>query len=86
MDKEYPIHAEDIYQLTGLENMGNSVNTTFQVGAKRSKKPIEDNIYTRYGMEQEGKGVKLDIINKDNIRFSCYLIAGKTMRHFIRNE
>lgn len=47
---------------------------------------IEDNIYTRYGTEQGGKGTKLDIINKDNIWFACYLIAGKTMRHFTRNK
>ena len=33
-----------------------------------------------------GKGLKLDNINKDNIQFSYYLIAGKTMRHFTRNE
>jgi len=86
LDREYPIHTEDIYRLTGLANMGNVVSAAFQTGAKRGKKPTEDNIYTRYGMEQGGKGAKLDKINKDNIRFACYQIARKTMRHFTRNE
>lgn len=30
--------------------------------------------------------MKLDKINKDNIRFACYLIVGKIMKHFMRNE
>lgn len=33
-----------------------------------------------------GECTKIDIINKDNIWFACYLIVGKTMRHFMRNE
>ena len=37
-------------------------------------------------MKWWGKGTKLDRINKDNIRFSCYLIIGKMMREFTRNE
>lgn len=37
-------------------------------------------------MEWGGKGAKMDIINKDNMQFSYYLIAGKMMRHFTRNE
>jgi len=82
----YPIHAEHIYRLTGLENMGNAFIIAFQARAKWGKKPTEDNIYTRYGMEWGRKGANLDRINKDNIWFSCYLIVGKTMRHFTRNE
>lgn len=53
---------------------------------KWGKKKMEDNIYARYRIERGGKGAKLEKINKDNIRFSCYLIAGNTMRHFMRNE
>lgn len=86
LDKEYPIHVEDISLLTRLSEGGNVVSTTFQTGAKRAKKQSKDNIYARYGTEWGDRGAKLDIINKVNIRFACYLIACKTMRHFTKNE
>jgi len=38
LDREYPIHAEDIYQIIGLVEMGNAVSIGFQAGAKRGKK------------------------------------------------
>lgn len=86
LDKEYPIHVEDISRLTGLFAGGNIVSSTFQTGAKRAKKKSKDNIYAKYGTERGGRGAKLDIINKVDIRFVCYLIAGKTMNHFMKNE
>lgn len=44
-----------IYQVGKHANMGNEINTTFQVEGKRGKKPTEDNIHTCYGMEQGEK-------------------------------
>lgn len=38
LDKEYPIHVDDIHCLTGLSARENVVNTLFQVGMKREKK------------------------------------------------
>jgi len=75
-----------ISQITGLAESGNAVSTVFQTRAKRGKKQSEDNIYARYGTERGKRGVKLDKINKDDIRFSCYLIADKKIRHFTKNE
>lgn len=86
LDKEYPIHVEDISWLTGLSIGGNTVSSAFQTGAKRVKKRSEDNIYAKYGTKQGGRGAKLDIINKVNIRFPYYLVVGKTMCHFTKNE
>jgi len=86
LDKEYPIHVEDISRLTRLVEGGNALSTVFQVGAKQGKKQSEDNIYATYGTERGRRGAKLDKINKDDIRFACYLFAGKTMRHFTKNK
>lgn len=86
LDREYPIHVNDIHRLIGLSDEGNSVNTTFQVGAKRAKKHEEENYYANYGTERGGRGTKIDMISKMDMRFACYIIAGKTMRHFAKNE
>lgn len=86
LDKEYPVHVEDISHLTGLSKGWNAISTTFQTRVKRGKKNLEENIYARYGTEQGGRGAKLDRINKVDIKLYCSLIAGKTMHHFTKNE
>lgn len=86
LDKEYPIHVEDINQLTELAKGGNKVSTAFQIVAMRDKKQNEDNIYTKYGTGWGRREAKLDSINKDDIIFFYYPIVGKTMWHFIKNE
>lgn len=86
LDKEYPIHVDDIHHLTGLSARENAMNVAFQVGTKRAKKQGENDYYAKYGMKHGGRGAKVDLIRKNEIRFACYIIAGKTMIYFARNE
>lgn len=50
------------------------------------KKEGENHYYNKYKTKRGGKGTNLDLINKEEIKFGCYIIEGKTMRHFARNE
>lgn len=86
LNREYPIHVDNIHCLTGLSAGGNEINTVFQAGAKRAKKHKEEKYYEKYGTERGKRGEKIDLINKIDIRFACYIIASKTMRHFAKNE
>jgi len=45
LDRQYPIHAEDIHQLTGLSLEGENVSKGFQVPNKHGKKKGEPNLY-----------------------------------------
>jgi len=86
LDKEYPIHVDDIQGLTELSATWNEISTPFQAGAKQAKKEGDNDYYRKYNTKQGGRGAKIDLINKENIRFTCYIIAGKVMLNFSRNE
>lgn len=58
LDRDYPIHVEDISWLTGLDEVGNAVITAFQAGVKWGRKQSEDNIYARYETKWGGRGAK----------------------------
>lgn len=60
--------------------------TMFQGGTKRAKKEGDKDYYEKYKAKHGGRGTKVDIITKDKIKFSCYIISLKTMRHFAKNE
>lgn len=62
------------------------VNTTFQARTKGAKKEAENYYYGKYGTKHAGRGENIDLISKIEIKFTCYIIAGKTMRYFERNE
>jgi len=86
LEKEYPIHVDDIHHLIGLLAGVNVVATTFQGGTKRAKKEGDKNYYEKYNIKHGGRGVRIDLITKDEIKFSYYIIARKTMRLFSMNE
>ena len=86
LNEEIPIHAEHIHRLTGLSQNGADVSAAGQTSSKRARKSGDADLYTKYGTRRGGKGAKIDLINKPEIRFACYLIASKTMRHYTKGE
>ena len=77
---------EDIHRLTGLSQEGRDISTVFQNVSKRVKKAGDGDYYNNYDTKRGGKGAKIDLINKPVVKFSCYLIAKKTMRHYSKGE
>ena len=86
LNEEIPIHAADIHRLTGLSQNGADVSVAGQTSSKHTRKSSDSNLYTKYGTRWGDKGAKIDLINKPEIQFACYLIASKTMRHYTKGE
>lgn len=86
MGKEIPIHVEYIHKLTGLSQEGRDVSSAFQTVSKRAKKSRDTDYYVKYDTRRGGKGVKIKLINRPEVKFACYLIASKTMRHYTKGE
>lgn len=53
---------------------------------KKSKEVRRRELLCKIWNKVRCKGRKNDMIKKIVIRFTCYIIASKTMRHFTRNE
>lgn len=70
----------------GLSQNGADVSTACQTTSKRAQKSGDADLYRKYGTKWGGKGAKIEFINKLEIKFSCYLIAGKTMRHYTKGK
>ena len=54
LDKWYPIHAEDIQQLTGLPSQGEDVSNGFQGPGKHGKKKGELSLYEKFNTKRGG--------------------------------
>lgn len=76
----------DIQRLTGLSAIGNTISTTFQTTFKQENKTGDDYYSHKYDTKRGGKGAHIDLINTLNIKFACYIIMGKIMHHFSKNE
>lgn len=86
LEREIPIHAEDISRITGLSAEGKDVSTKFQNVSKRAKNSGGCDYYNKYETKRGGKGANIDLINNPTVKFSYYLIASKTMRHYTKGE
>jgi hypothetical protein len=62
LDRWYPIHAEDIHQLTGLSFKGEDVSKGFQGLGKHKKKKGEPNLYERFKKKRGGRTIVIDPI------------------------
>lgn len=51
-----------------------------------SKKEGNKDYYEKYKTKHRGKGAKIDLISKEEIKFAYYIIARKIMTHFAKNE
>lgn len=85
LNKEYPIHVVDLQRLTGLSVVGVTISTAFQT-ISNTRKTGNDNYYNKYNTQRGGKDVLIEPINTPNVKFGCYIIVEKLMRHFSRNE
>jgi hypothetical protein len=54
LDKWYPIHAEEIQQLTGLSSKGEDVVKGFQGPGKHGKKKGELSLYKKFNTKRGG--------------------------------
>jgi hypothetical protein len=54
LDRRYPIHAEDIHQLTGLSLEGEDVSKGFQGPSKHDKNKGEPSLYERFHTQRVG--------------------------------
>jgi hypothetical protein len=62
LDRRYPIHAEDIHQLTGISLEGEDVSKGFQGLGKHGKKKGEPKLYERFHTQRGGCTTKIDPI------------------------
>lgn len=58
LEREYPIHVDDIHQLTGLSMEGEDVTKAFQGAGKHGKNKGKPTIYKRYGTTRDGHDVQ----------------------------
>jgi hypothetical protein len=87
LDRRYPIHVEDIHQLTGLSLEGEDVSKGFQGPNKHDKKKGEPNLYERFHTQRGGGCIaKIDPILPEMVRIGCYIIANKFMRSYYNGE
>ena len=62
------------------------VSAVGQTSSKHARNSGDSDLYTKYGTRRGGKGAKIDLFNKPEIWFACYLIASKMMRHYTKGE
>lgn len=86
LDRRYPIHAEDIHQLTGLSLKGEYVSKGFQGPGKHGKNKGEPSVYERFNTKRGGRTSKIDPILPETVRTVCYIIASKVMRSYYKGE
>jgi len=53
---------------------------------KWAKKESDNHYYKKYKTKCGGNGTKIELINKEDIKFSCYIIVGKMVRHFSKRK
>jgi hypothetical protein len=84
LDKRYPIHTEDIHQLTGLSIKDEHVSKGFQGPNKHGKKKGEPSLFERLHTQRGGGGggactTKIDPILPETVRTAYYVISSKVM-------
>jgi hypothetical protein len=72
LDKGYPIHVEDIHQLTGLSMTGQNVSDDFQGSGKHGRKKGTLSLYELYGTHRGGHGALIEPINDPQVHL-CLL-------------
>jgi hypothetical protein len=86
LDKRYPIHAEDIQQLTGLSLEGEDVSKGFQGPSKHGKKKGEVSLYEKFHTQRGGHTMKIEPILPEMVQKTCYMIASKVMHSYYKGE
>jgi hypothetical protein len=86
LDKRYPIHVEDIQQLTGLSSQGEDVSKGFQGPGKHGKKKGELSLYEKFNTKRGGRTTVIEPILPETVWTGCYIIANKVMRSYYKGE
>jgi len=75
LDKGYPIHVEDIHQLTWLSMDAQDVTDGFQGSRKHGHKKGTLTLYKKYNTQQGGWGALIELIKDEQIWCAYYIIA-----------
>jgi hypothetical protein len=86
LDKAYPIYVENIHKITSLSMEGHAVIDGFHGLWKHEYKREELSIYEIYGTKQGVRGMQIAPIKDEQVCMACYLIVGKILRNYTRNE
>jgi hypothetical protein len=86
LDRRYPIHVEDINQLTRLFLEGEDVSKGFQGSSKHGKNKGAPNLYERFHTQRGGCTTKIDPLLPEIVRTSYYIISSKVMRSYFNGE
>jgi hypothetical protein len=86
LDKKYPIHVEDIHQLTILSLEGEDVSKGFQGPSKHGKKKGEPSLYEKFHTKRGGHTAKIDPILLEIVMIAFYVIASKVMSSYYKGE
>jgi hypothetical protein len=86
LDQRYPIHADDIHQLTGLSLEGEDIAKGFQGPSKNLKNKGEVNLYEKFQRQRGGRTTKMEPIIPEMVPTTCYIITSKLMRSYYKGE
>jgi hypothetical protein len=86
LDMIYPIHVEDIHQLTGLSWEGEDVSKGFQGSSKHDKKKEKIILYECYHTQHGGRTVKIEPNIIEMVRKAYYVISNKAMHSYYKGE
>jgi hypothetical protein len=68
LDRQYPIHAEDIHQHIGLSLKGEDVSKGFQGPSKHDKNKGDPSLYERFHTQRGQRIAKIDPILLEKVR------------------
>ena len=86
LNKLYPIHAEDIHQLTGLSIEGEDISKGFKGPSKHGKKKGEPSLYEIFHTQRGRHTTNIDPILPETVITSCYVISIKVMQLYYKGE
>jgi hypothetical protein len=86
LDRRYPIHAEDIHQLTILSLEGEDISKGFQGPRKHGKWKGEISLYEHFHTQRGGHTTKIEPILPETVRTTCYMIYSKVMHSYYKGE
>jgi hypothetical protein len=86
LNKLYPIHAEDIHQLTGLSIEGEDISKGFKGPSKHGKKKGEPSLYEIFHTQRGRHTTNIDPILPETVITYFYVITSKVMRSYYKGE
>jgi hypothetical protein len=86
LDRRYPIHGEEIQQLTGFSLEGEDVSKGFQGPSKHGKRKGEVRLYEKFHTHRGGCTTYIELIIQETVLKTCYVISSKVMHSYYKGK